>query len=700
MTWPGLIESDYLPTACGRLFDGPWLILAPHPDDETFGMGGSIALALAAGIEVEIVVLTDGKLGGSAQDLKENRERETRHSVTVLGGATIHFWQEPDRGLVPDQPIIERVVGMCEGRRGGTCFFPGLAEPHPDHRATAVIAWEALRQSNFPMQPVSYDISVQGLCNRLIDISPVIVTKQAAMSCHQSQVEHWPYIERVLAVNASRAWSLPSTVSHAESFCALPCLDVPLERLLADLQEPARRGVSRSGALDAVAVNRCDVEIIRLKSEIAALRASTSWRLTAPVRSLAMALRKGIHCSTLDANPAAGAGRRKTVLFVLASTVLGGAEVQTRTLLEGLSGRFELVLLTHESFRAYFAALEGSGALRFVTFESQGLQSPFDYRTANFLAYSRAISLVARRVDASLVHGVMHNASLFISVARWRHWRSMRGRKLTGSLHGALTGYFEQRGAGPTWVEHILIKTALRSLDKIVTPSEGVAHELYREFGASEDRLAPIYNGFDLAVIRDKALEPIEVAPEGRWIVTCCRLSDQKDLGTLVKAVSQISSEYEMHLIVVGDGPERQNIESLVNDFGLSDRVHFVGFQDNPYKWIARADVFVLSSFYEGFGNVIVEAMALGVPVLASDCRWGPAEIICSEDSGGMLFPVGAVGMLVDQIRRLASDEQLRGRLGLAARKRAEHFSAERMSEAYTSLFKGLVPGEPDCGDV
>lgn len=240
-----LTEIDYIPQTASPLFPGPWLVLAPHPDDETYGMGGTIAMGRATGLDVEILVATDGALGGAAEDdLVVVREHEAAAAVAALGGASLHFWRVGDRQLVPDANLIAALTERLDARAGGTLFFPSPVEPHPDHRALAVIAWEASRRRGFPMLPVSYEISVQGPCNRLIDITPGVEHKQRAMAVYQSQEAERAYASFILALNRTRAWSLPANVELAEAFCVFPTADVPLAEALAGLRRYQAEGLS------------------------------------------------------------------------------------------------------------------------------------------------------------------------------------------------------------------------------------------------------------------------------------------------------------------------------------------------------------------------------------------------------------------------------------------------------------------------
>jgi glycosyltransferase involved in cell wall biosynthesis len=355
--------------------------------------------------------------------------------------------------------------------------------------------------------------------------------------------------------------------------------------------------------------------------------------------------------------------------------------------LRQLCNRFDITLLTHAPIAGRFRGL----SLTLIEFEAFGLDAPYYYRWRNVVAYADAISRVAADKHTDIVHAVMHNSSLFVAAARVLHPWSMRNCRVIGSLHGSFVGYFKQRGAPPTRRESAAIRTTIKIVDSIVTPSQGVAAELVDVFGARPKRVYPIYNGFDVHAIRRSARELLPEQKDGLWIVTCCRLNDQKDFGTLIDAFSRTNSLPDAKLIIVGDGPERVAIEHLVERFGLTDRVIFAGYQPNPFPWIRSADIFVLSSHYEGFGNVIVEAFALGIPVVASDCRYGPAEIVESGVSG-LLFEPGDASCLAAYLDELLTNASRRQQMGFAAVNRSEYFSQERMAEQYAQLFIATCP--------
>jgi glycosyltransferase involved in cell wall biosynthesis/LmbE family N-acetylglucosaminyl deacetylase len=236
MTTLSFTEQTYLPAQTSSLPTGRWLVLAPHADDETFGMGGAIALAALSGTVVDVLIMTDGAKGGDDTDLVAIREQEAQLAIHALGCRNVHFLRQPDRDLKVSETVIARVAEYIRADDYSAVFFPSPVEPHPDHRATAQIGWEALRQTQFSAAPISYEISTQGPCNLLVDISVVVEKKAEVMRLYASQLTQNAYVERILGLNAARAWSLPLDVSHAEAFYRWEPADQPLSAQLWGIQ--------------------------------------------------------------------------------------------------------------------------------------------------------------------------------------------------------------------------------------------------------------------------------------------------------------------------------------------------------------------------------------------------------------------------------------------------------------------------------
>jgi glycosyltransferase involved in cell wall biosynthesis len=161
-----------------------------------------------------------------------------------------------------------------------------------------------------------------------------------------------------------------------------------------------------------------------------------------------------------------------------------------------------------------------------------------------------------------------------------------------------------------------------------------------------------------------------------------------KDYATLVRAFAHVRRRQPARLVIVGEGEEGPNLLRLARDLGLEAEVDLPGFKPNPLAFMARADVFVLSSRVEGLSNAIVEALACGCPVVSTDCPDGPAEVV-EWGKYGRLVPVGDDVALSEAIIASLAEPPDRDRL----RQRAANFSVERAAEQYMELLDLPVPG-------
>jgi len=228
--------------------------------------------------------------------------------------------------------------------------------------------------------------------------------------------------------------------------------------------------------------------------------------------------------------------------------------------------------------------------------------------------------------------------------------------------------------------------------DAIVAVSKGVADDLSSRAAIPRQRISPIYNPVVSPELFKKALVRLEhpwfqpgAAPV---ILSVGRLHYQKDFPTLFRAFARVRARREVRLLVLGGGKGRTELEALVRSMGLGGDVELRGFVANPFAYMARAAVFVLSSAYEGFGNALVEALACGCPVVSTDCPSGPAEIL-EGGAYGRLVPVGDDAAMAEAILRTLDTEPHRERL----RKRAARFSVEASAREYLRLL--LPPSEP-----
>ncbi len=182
-----------------------------------------------------------------------------------------------------------------------------------------------------------------------------------------------------------------------------------------------------------------------------------------------------------------------------------------------------------------------------------------------------------------------------------------------------------------------------RSADLVITLSEPMSAEMCQRIGVDAARICCIPNGVDRRRLDDCAARPLD-HPEfnelGRArIVAVGRLHAQKDYPTLIRAFRQFAAVHPAALFIVGEGTERKQLQSLIDSLGLAQSVFLVGFDPNPWRWMARADVFVLCSRWEGSPNVLLEALALAVPVVST--RFDASVVTLAERFGFCTVPCG-----------------------------------------------------------
>jgi glycosyltransferase involved in cell wall biosynthesis len=243
------------------------------------------------------------------------------------------------------------------------------------------------------------------------------------------------------------------------------------------------------------------------------------------------------------------------------------------------------------------------------------------------------------------------------------------------------------------------VATAMRRLyplaDRVIVASQGVAGDIASVAPGAAGRITCIYNAGIDASVAARAREAYAHRFFGTGepvLVACGRLTEQKDYPTLLRAVARIRTERPVRLIVLGDGPLERDLTALTRALDIEDAVDFTGYVDNPYACMARASIYVLSSRSEGFGNVIVEALAPARPIVATDCPHGPGEILDRGDYG-RLVPPGDPEAFARAVLGLLDDPQEAARLGALGPGRATLFTAERAGEAYASLLTALLAG-------
>jgi glycosyltransferase involved in cell wall biosynthesis len=232
-----------------------------------------------------------------------------------------------------------------------------------------------------------------------------------------------------------------------------------------------------------------------------------------------------------------------------------------------------------------------------------------------------------------------------------------------------------------------------KNADMIVPVAGDVANDLVINHGARMERIRTIYNGIDLDGIRRTAKELVDHPWfDGRRpiIMGIGRLTEQKNFDLLITAFEDVCRHTRARLVILGEGEMRAELERLITRLGLDEHVALMGRQSNPYKYLARSSVFVLSSVGEALPTVLLEAMALGVPIVSTRCPSGPEELL-EGGRCGVLVPVGDRSALAAAMISMLEDNTLRAALAERGRAKADGFGLPAMVGAYERCMDGLT---------
>lgn len=204
-----------------------------------------------------------------------------------------------------------------------------------------------------------------------------------------------------------------------------------------------------------------------------------------------------------------------------------------------------------------------------------------------------------------------------------------------------------------------LLKYLYPKAHAVVAVSLGVAEDLAKVIDIPRQLISVIYN----PVALQTSLTNSSQALEHRWlhdsvpiVIGIGRLTRQKDFPTLIRAFARVKSKMALRLIILGEGEDREALSDLCHSLNVTADVDLVGFVDDPFVFLSRADLFVLSSRWEGFGNVLLEALNVGVPVISTDCPNGPREIL-NNGIYGQLVPVGDIDAMAAAMVRVLNRE-------------------------------------------
>lgn len=238
----------------------------------------------------------------------------------------------------------------------------------------------------------------------------------------------------------------------------------------------------------------------------------------------------------------------------------------------------------------------------------------------------------------------------------------------------------------------ILLKRLYKKADLIFSNSLGIKNSLNQDFNLPLDKIKVIYNPIDLEKIRNLCQDDLEPKYQEIFknlvIINIARLTKQKGQEYLIRAFKIVADQIQgVKLLILGEGELEKNLKNLVKKLGLENDVLFLGWQKNPFKFLAKAKVFALSSLWEGFPNTLIEALACGTPVISTDCPSGPNEIIENAKSG-LLVPVKDEKALSQAMIRILEYPITANYFSKQGKEKANDFSIERIIKQYERIIQ------------
>jgi glycosyltransferase involved in cell wall biosynthesis len=261
-------------------------------------------------------------------------------------------------------------------------------------------------------------------------------------------------------------------------------------------------------------------------------------------------------------------------------------------------------------------------------------------------------------------------------------------KKVIGWIHTSLKEYIQKVGSKHILLVHLFYPF----VDHFITVSNGVKEGLQKDFKLFTNKpIRTIYNCIDINSITRKSIETVPFDFKLPTIISCGRMDQPKGFDILIEATNILLKKgMVFSLIILGDGPDLKKLKNIASTLGVIDFIHFPGFQSNPYAWFKKSDVFVLSSRYEGFGMVLIEAMAVGTPVISTNCQYGPAEILCNGEYG-VLVPPEDPQILAQSIENLLNNPTQRNMLSQKALQRANDFRPTESIQKFELLIDSIL---------
>ena len=355
------------------------------------------------------------------------------------------------------------------------------------------------------------------------------------------------------------------------------------------------------------------------------------------------------------------------ILFIIPNLNYGGAERVMCHISNFLSRNNNVTVLTFNNKQARFDLL-----MNHICIDSNCGKNVF-LKLNNLIKRIFIIRQKLKEINPDLVISFMESANI----------PSIISNSLLKRKHKLFLSVRNNPDMFP-WFYKVSIFILYRFAEKVVVPSQGVKVCL-EKYGIKNERIKFIPNPIDIDLIKNllKDKNDLNLNLPKKYILSIGRLVEQKDFDRLLKIFSKLE-KIDLNLVIVGRGPLKEKLNSMIRDLKLKDKVFFIDHTSNPFLLYKNALCYVSTSRYEGWPNVLNEAIASGCPVLSYDCKFGPREII-NQDNGILIKDDDDKSML-EAIKKVYDDETLRLNLIKNGRKGLHRFSLERISKKWIEI--------------
>lgn len=381
-----------------------------------------------------------------------------------------------------------------------------------------------------------------------------------------------------------------------------------------------------------------------------------------------------------------------SVVFLTPVLHNGGAERVLGDIANGLLRHgypIEIISLFHEH---HISHLDARIKVQFLHDARESIEKGGSLfaKIARRLRLLRRLRQALKAIPANaIVVGFLEPSAQYLWLLRF-----VGGPRYVVSLHAYESTYFQDfyQNRLRRRIEEKILAAACRGADCVTVPSEGCRRDLIAHFAVPAAMIRPIQNPVNLKEIRRLATEPHQALPQrgkGTIFVQAARLVKQKNHQLLIQACEILRGKEDDFLVLCcGEGPERPVIEAMITNAGLENHIRLLGHSNNPYVLMAEARGVLLTSEYESFGLVLVEAMICGAPPIATDCRSGPDEVL--SEGAGLLVPRNDPAAFADAMLSLIKDNALHARLRERGRVKAEQYSIGNTIRLWTALLEEI----------